>query len=186
MIIRRYKIFLFVLTVMINYSFNVLAIEVEKRNFQVEVAVVDVQLILEHSNAIQDIKKSISQITNDIQEYVTSKQTEFKKIEAELVKKQTTVGALMFQTEVDSFNNKVNKTQKLIQEKKSRLEQAHSKAVAKVNEVTIEIIKELARKYKFNIALPSSQVLFADVELNITSEVITLLNNKLTTVKIEY
>ncbi|MGI4775895.1 MAG: OmpH family outer membrane protein [Janthinobacterium lividum] len=186
MIIKHSRILLLIFFLVISTSQKVQATTSEEHNFEVKIAVVDVQLILENSTAIQSIKNSIDTITKDIQEYITLKETEFKKIEAELVKKQNIVSESVFKGEVDLFNAKVNETQKLIQGKKSRLEQAHSTAVAKVNEVTIEIINEFAKKYNFNVALPSSQVLFADVKLNITSEVITLLNSKLETVKINY
>lgn len=157
-----------------------------RRNFNVQIAVVDVQSILESSIAIAGVRKSIDVISEDIQKYLATKELEFKKIEDELIKKRGILSEQAFEKEINSFNIKVSDAQKQMQAKKAKLEQAHAAAITKVHEVTMEIINELARKYNFNIALPSSQVLFATTDLNITSEVITLLNARLKSVKVNY
>lgn len=180
------KIFKFLLLIFI-LQINVSAFGINKgNNFDVKVAIVDVQLILESSTAISGIRKSIDAISQDIQKYLTNKELEFKKIEEDLIKKRATLTEKAFEEEVSLFNKKVNDAQKEMQGKKTKLEQAHAKAVSKVHEVTIEIINDLAKKYNFNLALPSSQILFATGELNITSEIITLLNGKLKSVKVNY
>ena len=157
-----------------------------KRNFEVKVAVVDVQSILESSIAISGVRKSIDAISHDIQKYVTSKEQEFKAIEEELIKKRNHLTEQVFEKEVNNFDEKVNNAKKEMQGRKAKLEQAHAIAVSKVHEVTMEIINELARKYNFNLAIPSSQVLFASSDLNVTAEVITLLNSRLKSVKVNY
>lgn len=166
---------------------NTYAIAAEvKHNFEVRIAVVDVQSILENSIAITGVRKAIDVISQDIQKYLSIKELEFKTIEEELVKKRGILSEESFEREFNSFNKKVSDAQKEMQTRKARLEQAHAGAISKVHEVTMEIINELARKYNFNIALPSSQVLFATSDLNITSEVISLLNNRLKNVKVNY
>ena len=157
-----------------------------KRNFNVQIAVVDVQSILESSIAISGVRKSIDVISQDIQKYLALRELEFKKIEDELIKKRGILSEQAFEKEIGNFNKKVSDAQKEMQAKKAKLEQAHAGAITKVHEVTMEIINELAHKYDFNIALPSSQVLFATTDLNITSEVITLLNARLKSVKVNY
>jgi len=166
---------------------NAYAIAAEvKHNFEVRIAVVDVQSILENSIAITGVRKAIDVISQDIQKYLSIKELEFKTIEEELVKKRGILSEESFEREFNSFNKKVSDAQKEMQTRKAKLEQAHAGAISKVHEVTMEIINELARKYNFNIALPSSQVLFATSDLNITSEVISLLNNRLKNVKVNY
>jgi Skp family chaperone for outer membrane proteins len=44
----------------------------------------------------------------------------------------------------------------------------------------------MSKEYGFNLALPSSQVLYAVESLNITAEVIERLNNQLKSVPINY
>ena len=73
-----------------------------------------------------------------------------------------------------------------MQSKKNALEEAHSEAIAQVHKSTIEVITELAKQYGFNIVLPSSQVLFVESDMNITLQVITKLNERLSTVDVQY
>ena len=173
------------LPIILFFNLSAMAIE-PKRNFEVRIAVVDVQSILENSIAITGVRKSIDAISGDIQKYLAAKELEFKAIEEGLIKKRGVLNEEAFEKEVDNFNKKVSEAQKEMQSRKARLEQAHAGAISKVHEVTMEIINELARKYNFNMALPSSQVLFATTDLNITSEVITALNSRLKSVKVNY
>ena len=150
------------------------------------VAVVDVQSILEHSIAVQNIRKSIDSISNDIQQEVTKEETKLKSLEEKLKEIRSSLSETAFEKEVEAFNKKVSAVQTDIHNKKSRLEHAHSQAIRKVHDTTISIIADLAKKHGFNIVLPSSQVLFITDELNLTQKVVQLLNDKLKTVEISY
>lgn len=175
---KFFKIFFLI----VNFVFSAFA----KNNFEVKAAIVDVQYILEHSIAIQGIKKSIESISQDIQTYISKKELEFRKMEEELIKKRESLDESSFNKEVNLFNQRVNETQKEMQARKVKLEQAHAEAVGKVQESMNAIIKGLKNKYDFNIVFPSSQIIFAEGELNITTEVINLLNAKIKSVKINY
>lgn len=149
-------------------------------------AVVDVQAILESSIAVQTIRTSINNISQKIQDDIEKKEAELRKVEEQLLKKRKTLSEEVFEKEVSEFNKKVGEAQKEVQKKKAALEQAHAEAISKVHEATIEIIKNLAKKYNLKLVLPSSQILFAITEINITGEVIKQLNEKLKIVKVNY
>ncbi len=154
--------------------------------FDAKIAVVDVESILEHSVAMKEIKKSISIISENIQNELSKKEKALKLIETDLVKQRSSLKEKEFNQKVNEFNHKVSITQKEMQDKKSNLEIAYSLAMQEVHKVTISIISELSKKNNFNIVLPSAQVLFVKNSLNITPEVITGLNKKLKNVKIKY
>ena len=154
--------------------------------FIAKAAVVDVESILEHSLAIAEIKKSINIISDRIQGELSAKESDLKIIEAELIQKQGTLSEEEFNSMVAAFNKKVSATQHEMQYRKSALEQAHSAALAEVYQNTTVVISELSKKYGFNIVFPSAQVLFIENDLNITLEVITLLNERLKTVEVKY
>ena len=154
--------------------------------FLAKIAVVDVESILEHSLAIKHVKKSINEISDNIEREVTEKAMNLKSIEDALIKERVALGEEKFNKKVLEFNKKVSKTQKEMQSKKSALEEAHSKAIAQVHKSTIDVITELSKQYGFNIVFPSSQVLFVESNMNITLEVITKLNERLSIVDIKY
>lgn len=154
--------------------------------YQSRIAIVDVHAILEKAIAVQDIKKSIDKISESLQKEMTAKEIELKKKEEEIIKKRSTLTGDSFEKEVVAFNKKASEAQQAMQKKKVKLEQAHAEAIAKVHDTTIEIIHNLSKEYGFNVAIPSSHVLYAKEDLNITAEVITKLNEKLKTVPVNY
>ena len=162
------------------------SISLANDKFITKIAIVDVESIFEHSVAINGMKKSISSISSNIQEELSAKETELKIIESDLVKEREILGETEFTKKVEEFNKKVSSAQQEMQHKKSALEQSHASALAEVHQNVIQIIAELSKKYSFNIALPSTQILYMDDSLNITPDVIDILNQRLSEVKINY
>lgn len=183
MISMRIYLFSIIFLTIFNQT---IAYAVPNDSYICRVAVVDVESILEHSIAVNSIRKSINEISSQIQKELSAKELELKNIEGELIKKRGILSESEFDSKVTEFNKRVNETQKEMQIKKNALEQAHSEAVQQVHHTTISIISDLAKKYDLNMVLPSSQVLFVDNKLNITLEVITSLNERLKSVEVKY
>lgn len=181
------NIFLFIILILLPFnSFAITSGNEAKRDFAVKIAVVDVEAIFEHSVAVKDLKEKINKINSSIQEEMSAKERDLKKAEEELIKQKGIISENDFQEKVTDFNKKVSKAQQLLQSRKASLDQAHSQAISAVHNASISIISELAKKYGFNIVLPSSQVLHVSNDLNITLEVITMLNNNLKTIELNY
>ena len=117
---------------------------------------------------------------------MSENEIELKKAEALLIRQRKDLTEEEFDEKVAEFNRKVSKIQKLLQSRKAALEQAHTDAISAVHNTTISIISELSKKYGFNLVLPSTQVLFVRSDLNITLEVITSLNKRLTRIDVKY
>lgn len=150
------------------------------------IAVVDISAILENSIAVKSIKESVTTISKQIQEELSEKELLLKKEEEELTKIKGKISENEYNERLFNFNQKVSKAQYEQQKKKLSLEQSRAAAIAEVHNNTIEVINQLSNKYKFNVVLPSTQVLFVNKDLNITLEVITLLNQKLKKVDVNY
>lgn len=158
----------------------------KEEKFRARVAVVDIQSVFEHSIAAQGIRESINDISKKIDIEVSAKQRELKEIEAGLIKKRGTIDEEEFQAKVNEFSKTVSEAQQMVQAKKTALEQAHARAIIKVQEQITVVIEELAEKYDLNLVLPSVQVLYINSDLNITLEVISNLNKKLKSVDVKY
>lgn len=170
----------------INFCTNTFAYNTNDDRFQVRVAVVDIQSILENSLAVRSIRESVYKVSEKIQQDISDKEKEYKKIESALAAKRSSLNEEEFEKEVLRFEKAVNIIKKEIQARKTHLERAHAEAMGKVHETTINIISNLAEKYNINLVIPSAQILFAKSTLNMTLEVTTELNNKLKTVKMKY
>lgn len=151
-----------------------------------KVAVVDIQNVLDNSIAVAELRKSMDSIAEKLHNEMSEKEHRLKKLEADIVKKRGVIKDEEFDKEVNSFYKKVSETQHEMQQKKSKLEQAHAEAIKSVHKNTLEIIAELAKEKKFNVALPISQILYTDDNLTITKEVIQRLNKKVKSIKLNY
>lgn len=161
-------------------------IQNKEDNFKVRVAVVDIQSILEGSIAIQNLRKIVEQFNQKIQQDIATKEAEFKPLEEKLIKERQLLSEDDFEKRVNEFNAKVSEAKKEIQVRKTRLEQAHAEAMGMIHEMTITIISELAEKHNLNLVIPSTQILYAKNNLNITAEVTFILNERLKDVTVNY
>lgn len=157
-----------------------------ENGFKANIVIVDLQSILEHSLAMQSIRKSIDLISQNIQSDIAKKELQLKKIEEALIKKRSTLKEEVFDKEVNEFNKKVSQAQKYIHGRKIQLDQAHAEAFTTLYNATVGIISAIAKKNNISIVLQSSQVLFVNDDLNITPEVIRQLNSKIPHIKVNY
>jgi Skp family chaperone for outer membrane proteins len=149
-----------------------------------KMAVVDIQYILDNSLAIKDLRDKIELITKELHAEMTKKELDLKKDEEDLVRLKGTISANESEKKANVFNSKVSEAQKYAQKQKIKLEKAHSEGMLQVHNETIKIIQELCRKRGYNIVIPSSQLLYADSSLNISQEVLEMLNKKISSIKI--
>ena len=153
---------------------------------KVTIAVVDVQYVLDQSVAVAGLRDTIDKISEGLHKEFAQKETELKTAEAELVKKRGILTSEQFDSSVSGFYKKVSEAQHHMQQKKIKLEQAHAASIGVVHDNTMKIVKELAKERGFNLAIPSSQILYADDALNITSEVVKRLNDRVKTLNLNY
>jgi Skp family chaperone for outer membrane proteins len=151
-----------------------------------KIAIVDVEAVLERSVAVENIKKSINSISEQMQAELSAKEAELKATESELISQRGILPEEEFNQKVADFNKRVSLIQQDMQVKKTSIERAHTAALSEIHKNILSIISELSKKYGFDVVLPSAQVLYAEDSLNITLEVIGLLNNRLRAVKVVF
>ncbi len=160
--------------------------EASVRPFDVRIAVVDIEAIFEHSIAIKDIRHKINKISNKIQKEMSERELELKKFEEEIIKQRGIISESEFNDKLVEFHRRVSSTQKLLQKRKISLDKAHTEAISAVHKNSLEIITMLAKNYGFNMVIPTTQVVYAKNDLDITMKVISELNKKLTHIEIKY
>lgn len=151
---------------------------------EAKIAVVDVAEVLAKSSAIHSINKQFEEITSKMKELMIQKESELQSIEKELIKEKETLKEEEFEAKVHVFNKQIADLQELGRQNKSKLELVHSDAFNQVHEEMLKVLDKLSDKYNFYVALPTSQILFAKDYLDITDEVLELLNKNIKSVKI--
>lgn len=184
---KYYNWLIAAICVILSFSVTTYAsIPNNKNKYLARIAIVDIQSVLEASIAIQSVRKSVDSISKKIQQDMLKKEMELKEIEGKLLEKRPTLSEDDFNKEVLNFNKKVNSVKKEIQERKIRLEQSHSEAIGKVQDVIIDIIGSSAKKHDIDVVMPNTQILFSRNTLNITNEIIQTLNNNLKHIEVAY
>ncbi len=149
-----------------------------------DIAIVDVQKVLQESAAAQDIREQISKKQNDYQTEISKQEESLRAEEKKLNEQKGILSDKAFEKKRDEFKEKVMKFQRNYQEKRASLDKSLNDALGQIQENVLKIIADLAEEKKFKIAIPSSQVMFAQANLNITDEVLKKLNDKLKKVSV--
>jgi Skp family chaperone for outer membrane proteins len=74
--------------------------------------------------------------------------------------------------------------QRRVQDRARELDRAFNAAMAEVQKAVIPIVKEMTVQRNFNVVVDKSQVLFAKKTLDITEDVVVILNQRLSSVKV--
>lgn len=144
-----------------------------------KIVVVDMQKLLESSTAAGGIKEQAKKERDSYQAAVSKEEEQLRKEEAKLAEQRTILTPEAFGEKSRQFKDKVAKVQRDFQEKRGAQEQTLKQSLDQVNQVIFEIIDNLAQEEGFDVAVPTSQILYATKKLDITDKVLERLNQKL-------
>ncbi len=144
-----------------------------------KIVVVDIQRIMRDSLAAKDLKTQLESKKNQYQADLKGKSDKLKKEKDDLEKQQSVLSKDALTQKVKNLNSEFKSAQDDANEKSVRFENAEKGASRDILAAVQEIINDLAKEQNFNIAIPTSQLLFAHKDLDITNEVLTRLDKKL-------
>ncbi len=188
------RILILFIGVVLSYSASVAAEEqthtTEKSHIteqnHTEIAIVDMNNLLERSVAVQSIKDQINTISENLSEELSSDEKKLKEEESRLLDQKGKTSQEEYDKLVNEFNKQVSEIQKKSQEKKTKIEKAHSEAMRKVNKTINEIITRYAEEKNYSVVLAKPNVLYHKNSREITEEVISLLNQRLQYVQVKF
>lgn len=151
-----------------------------------KIAVVNIQNIMRDSTAAKSIREQLESKQKAYQAEISKKEEQMQKEEQELANQRTTLSKEAFEQKFNAFRQKATTMQKDVQQKKATLDGAFENALNDIQKVVNEIITSLAKEKGFNVAIPSSQLLYAEPEMDITAEVLTQLNAKLPKITVNF
>jgi len=152
----------------------------------VTIAVVNIQQVMQESTAAQSANKQLEEKQKSYQGELTKKDEDLQKEDKELGKQRGVLSKEAFEEKTRAFRTKVTAVQKEVQSKKASLDGGYARALAEIQKVVTDIIADIAKEKKFSVAVPTSQLLYADSSLDITKEVIERLNKKLPKLEVKF
>jgi Skp family chaperone for outer membrane proteins len=150
------------------------------------VGVVNIQKIMRDSKAANSVRTQLKEKQKAFQIELDSKEKALMAEDQSLVKQSSTVDKAAFEQKVKDFRTKAAGAQREVQTKKVQLDKAFAGALEQIQGNVLTIVKEVAAEKKLTLVVTSSQVLYADGSLDITSEVQQRLDTKLPNVKVNF
>ena len=151
-----------------------------------QIGVLDVDKIIQESSAVVDIQKKVDGKKISYENEINKKQSQLEAEQKKLEDKKITLSKEAFEKEVKAFETKVDDLKTYIDRKQNSLKKASIDAMSKVNDKVKIIVSEIAKEKELDAIIPASQTLYFKDELDITAEVLSRLNKKITKVEVKF
>lgn len=154
--------------------------------FAEDLAVVNVQQIMKDSTAAQAARQQLQAKQKQFQDEISGKEKELQKEDQELAKQRSLMDQDAFKQKIAEFQQKAAGVQKDVREKRQTFTKAYEDAIGQLHAKVTGIIADMAKEKGFKIAVPTSQILFADPALDISAEVLARLNKQMPTLTVKF
>ena len=151
-----------------------------------DIAVVNIQQVMKDSTAAKSVREQLEAKQKAFQSEITKKEESLQNEDKELAKQQKVLSKEAFAEKAKAFRAKATEVQKEVQSKKALLDAAFERSLGDIQKSVNEVIAELAKEKGFKLAVPTSQILYSDSDMDISAEVLKRLNKKLPKVDVKF
>ena len=183
---KLYKLLKFICLYMFFSNMVIAQEEVAEDNVPIidtafPIAVVNMQAIVGQSLAAVKVKEFIENKKVEFTTEIQKEEQELKSMQEELGSQRSILPPDEFAELEGNFRKRVENLQKMVAEKNQLLEDILSKSVQIIQNEAIKIITEIGKQKNLALTLDTSSVVIAANSINISKNVITLLNINLPT-----
>lgn len=148
------------------------------------VAIIDYQRVLTDSLAAQSIRRQVEDLRLRFEEEIGEERSRLEALDRALNQRRSELGSDDYRDQRRAFEADVATVQRLVQERRRQLDSASANAFQLVRDEIIQVINDLGDLYAFNVVLPRSDVLVFAPEIDLTSQVMAALDERLPDVPI--
>jgi len=150
-----------------------------------KIAYVDMSRILNESSAGKNLTEQIKSLnTSNVNKY-KKKEKELIIMEKDLLKKKNILSKEDFEAKVIALQTTIKKFKNDINVSRKDVESKRNKGTAKLFEFLNSILTDYSSKNSITLVLQKKNILIAKSELDITSQILELLNKKVKTIKLK-
>ena len=150
----------------------------------VNVAVLDLPIILRDSTAAQGVRTQIEGVRQRFQQELATQEQALQAEGQALETQRATMTAEQIQLKQQEISQKIQQLRQQSELRRQQLEEAFNGAMDQVRQSVIQILTEIAQARGFTLVLNKSTVLLSANEYDITPEVLTQLNSRLPSVQV--
>jgi Skp family chaperone for outer membrane proteins len=150
-----------------------------------KMAVVDVQEIMKQSKAASKLRDQLEAQKNTLQKDLSKEEDGLRDQEKELADKRGVLAADAFEQKRRDFQDKVAAFQKKVQERSRDLDQKFASGSSQVRKTMLEAVADVADKNGYTMVFSRADLLIFDKTLDVTDQVLKIVDQKLPEVKPE-
>lgn len=148
--------------------------------------VIDINKVLQTSDAAKGIFSDLEGKRKEFQAQITKEEDSLRASGQEFEKQKSTLTKEQLDAKRKEIDERLYNGQKMVQERKAMLDHAFSETMGKLRTETTKIVAEIAKARGFSAVLTQDAVMLSVPEMDLTSEVIKQLNEKVKKVPVEW
>jgi outer membrane protein len=149
------------------------------------IAVIDSQRVWRDSKAATSARQQLEQFRGQFQQEIQREEERLRNEEQELGRQRAILAPDAFEGRRREFERKVQDLQRRVQERQRALEQSFNVTRGEINKVVIAVINDLSKDRGFTVVLDRAQVSFSADGLDITADVLRVLDQRIPQVKVQ-
>lgn len=157
-----------------------------EKTYNNKVGVVDIDKIIQESTAIASIQKRVEKQKSEYESEINKRQDELKSEQKKIEDKRDILSKEAFEKEAKNFEKKADALKTYTDKKQNSLKKAWVDGMGKINDKVKSIVAEIAKEKGIKIVAQSSQILYFEPELDITAEVLKILNKKMPKIDVKF
>lgn len=146
---------------------------------------IDMPYVLRNAAATSKVRELLDEKRAEFSVEFQEREADLLKRERELNLKQGILAPEDFNAEVQTFQNDVAAVQQEIQFKRNSLDKAFQQAQDNLRELALEIVTTIAKAQQLDMVLTKDAALIFRQDLNITQQVLEILNERTKNARIE-
>ncbi len=146
---------------------------------------IDFSKVLNQSKAGKEAQDFLKNKFESESKKFSENEKKLRKEESDIISKKKLITNEEYQKKVEALRKKVSQLQKNKQESLKNIAVLRSKARTELLKNLNPLIKEYMEKNKIRIVLDKKSILLGDIKLDITDEIIKLLDKKLKSIKLK-
>lgn len=145
------------------------------------VAIVDIDRIMAESAATKSINAQAERYRKSFTEQDGKEEATLHATQQSLEQQRKSLSQEVFAEKLREFDRQVAEVQRMELKRSRAYDRSFNTAMAKVQETMIQAAREVAQAHNANVVVVKRAVLFYDDRMDITAEIIALMNRKLPT-----
>ena len=151
-----------------------------------KIAIINIQSIMHDSTAAKSVKAQLDSKQKAYQSELSKKEEKLQKEDQNLAKQRGVLSQEEFEKKIREFKKEYADAQKDVQAKKGKLDKAFAQALNDIQKSVYDIVAAISKERGYSIVIPTSQILYANPDMDISTEVLEKLNKNLPDLKVKF